>query len=111
MSRRSASEQIAQRREEMAANDRRSRLLFLGLVAAFAVAVVVLLVVRWAQSGPLDLNRASISKLETLPGIGPETAKAIVKGRPYQTIEDLGKIKGIGPATIEKLRDRVAAGE
>ncbi|HRQ89750.1 MAG TPA: helix-hairpin-helix domain-containing protein [Bacteroidia bacterium] len=43
--------------------------------------------------------------------MGPETAKAIVKGRPYQTIEDLGKIKGIGPATIEKLRDRVAAGE
>jgi competence protein ComEA len=52
------------------------------------------------------LNKAPIEKLETLPGIGPETAKAIIKGRPYKTIDDLGRVKGIGPATIEKIRER-----
>lgn len=91
----------------MAENDRQNRRWFLLIVAGIILAVVVLLAKRWIESGPVDLNRASIEKLETLPGIGPETAKAIVKGRPYQTIEDLGRVKGIGPATIEKVRERV----
>lgn len=91
----------------MAENDRQNRRWFLLIVTGIILAVVVLLAKRWIESGPVDLNRASIEKLETLPGIGPETAKAIVKGRPYQTIEDLGRVKGIGPATIEKVRERV----
>lgn len=111
MSRESRSEAIRRRREEMAAGDRRSRLLFLGVVVAFAVVALVLLVAQRAASGPLDLNKASVEKLQTLPGVGPETAKAIVKGRPYRTVDELDKVKGIGPATIEKLRDKVVAGE
>ena len=90
----------------MAADDRQNRRWLLLIVVGFALAVAVLLVKRWIDSGPVDLNKASIEKLETLPGIGPETAKAIIKGRPYKTIDDLGRIKGIGPATIEKIRER-----
>ena len=90
----------------MAENDRQNRRWFLLIVTGIILAVVVLLARRWIESGPVDLNKASIEKLETLPGIGPETAKAIVKGRPSQTIEDLGRVKGIGPATIEKIRER-----
>ncbi|MBL9160607.1 MAG: ComEA family DNA-binding protein [Verrucomicrobiales bacterium] len=107
MPRESSSEKIRRRREAMAENDRQNRRWFLLIVAGIILAVIVLLAKRWIESGPVDLNRASVEKLETLPGIGPETAKAIVKGRPYQTIEDLGRVKGIGPATIEKVRERV----
>jgi competence protein ComEA len=66
---------------------------------------------NWIASGPVDLNKASIEKLETLPGIGPETAKAIIKGRPYESLEDLARVKGIGPATIEKIREKAIVGE
>ena len=111
MSRSSSSERIQRRREAMASNDRRNRMLFLGLIAAFVLVVGVLLVRRWIDSGPVDLNRASLEKLETLPGIGPETAKAIAKGRPYETIDDLQKVKGIGPATVEKIREKVTVGD
>jgi len=39
-----------------------------------------------------------------LPGIGPVLARRIVEGRPYARVEDLLKVKGIGPATLERLR-------
>ena len=91
----------------MRADDRRSRLLLFLVIGAFALAIGAVLVKNHLASGPLDLNSAPVEKLEGLPGIGPETARAIVKGRPYETIEDLDRVKGIGPATIEKVRDRV----
>ena len=55
----------------------------------------------------VSVNSASIAALETLPGIGPAMAQRIVEGRPYGTVEDLLDVKGIGPKTLEKLRDRV----
>ena len=111
MYRESRRERLEQRREEMQADDRRNRRLFLGVATAFAVAVLIILVAKWIGSGPLDLNKAPMEKLETLPGIGPETARAIIKGRPYESIEDLDRVKGIGPATIEKLREKVIVPE
>ncbi len=58
-------------------------------------------------TAPLDLNTATAAELEALPGIGPKTAAAIIAGRPYSTVEDLLRVKGIGPATLEKLRPYV----
>ena len=56
----------------------------------------------------LDLNRASQAELEALPGIGPKRASAIVRWRvehrPFVELEDLVKVPGIGPATLERLR-------
>lgn len=52
----------------------------------------------------IDPNTASLRQLESLPRVGPATARAIVEGRPYARIEDLTKVRGIGPASLESLR-------
>ncbi len=55
----------------------------------------------------INLNTASLDALDTLPGVGPKTAQLIVDGRPYARVDDLLKVKGIGPATFAKLKDLV----
>lgn len=58
---------------------------------------------------PVDVNRADAGTLEGLPGIGPVTAARIVVDReergPYATLEQLQRVKGIGPKTVERLRE------
>lgn len=55
---------------------------------------------------PVDLNRASASELESMPGIGPELARRIIEGRPYTTVDDLQRVRGIGPARLTAVRPR-----
>jgi competence protein ComEA len=61
--------------------------------------------------GPLDLNSASAADLETLPGVGPATAAAILEHRTkigaFRRVDDLLEVTGIGPAKLEALRDLV----
>jgi len=55
----------------------------------------------------LDLNRANAASLESLPGIGPVRAAAIVaerERRPFDSLEALTRVHGIGPRTLEGLR-------
>lgn len=64
-----------------------------------------------APTGPIDVNRATASELETLPGVGPATAAAIVDDRerngPFASVDDLDRVSGIGPAKVAALRDLV----
>lgn len=57
--------------------------------------------------GKVNINTASIAELTTLPGIGESRANEIVAGRPYQSVDELDKVSGIGEKTMEKLRDLV----
>jgi competence protein ComEA len=61
--------------------------------------------------GLVDLNTATVEELDTLPGIGPVTAAAIVAWRDangrFTSVDQLGDVDGIGPARLEKLRDLV----
>jgi competence protein ComEA len=64
-----------------------------------------------AAPGPIDINRASADELDSLPGVGPATAAAIVAHRdqygPFGSIDDLADVRGIGPAKLEVLRGLV----
>ncbi len=60
---------------------------------------------------PLDLNTASTDRLQQLPRIGPVNAAKIVAGRPYQSVDDLLKIPGIGKKTLAKIRPCVTVGK
>ena len=57
----------------------------------------------------VSLNQATTGELETLPGIGPSKAAAIIKYREevgaFQSIDELTNVSGIGEKTLEKLRD------
>lgn len=53
----------------------------------------------------IDLNNATISELTSLHGIGPAKAKAIIDNRPYNEINDLLKVKGIGNSTLKNIRE------
>lgn len=61
--------------------------------------------------GPISLNRADATALETLPGVGPVLAGRIVAFRdengPYEQVEDLLQVPGIGEAKLASLRDLV----
>jgi competence protein ComEA len=64
-----------------------------------------------ASSVRVNINTASISDLDTLSGVGPSTAKAIIdyrtKNGPFGSIEDLLNVRGIGPAKLDAMREQV----
>lgn len=64
-----------------------------------------------AAAGPVDVNRAAETELETLPGVGPATAAAIVTERetngPFVSVDDIDRVPGIGPARLAALRDLI----
>jgi competence protein ComEA len=62
----------------------------------------------------LDVNAATVEQLTELPGIGEAKARAIVAARserPFTSVEDLERVKGIGPSLVAELRGRVSVRE
>jgi predicted flap endonuclease-1-like 5' DNA nuclease len=59
---------------------------------------------------PVDLDAASEADLTSLPGIGPVLARRIVEARPFQDVDDLLRVSGIGPRRLEAVRERVFVG-
>ena len=62
-------------------------------------------------SATVDVNTAGSAQLQQLPRIGPKMAARIIAYReangPFQRVEELENVRGIGPATLEKLRPHV----
>jgi competence protein ComEA len=62
----------------------------------------------------IDLNRAGVTELMRLPGIGEKRAQAIIAARakqPFRKLEDVLAVKGIGPAWLAKVRSNVVVGQ
>jgi competence ComEA-like helix-hairpin-helix protein len=93
-----------------------------GLLALGVVAAVILRLERNSLHTPdvvdraseafwpdmrIDLNRATVAELQVLPSIGPGMALRIVTDRdergPFDSVEDLGRVPGIGDRTIEAI--------
>lgn len=64
--------------------------------------------------GKININTATAKELDTLPGIGPAYAERIIKYReefgPFKKIEDMKKVRGIGDATFEEIKDLITVG-
>lgn len=56
----------------------------------------------------VNVNTAVTEELISIPGIGSARAAQIIAGRPYATVDELAKIAGIGPETLESLRPFVS---
>lgn len=61
--------------------------------------------------GLVNVNTASLELLTTLPGIGPTKAAAIIAERPFDSVEALERVPGIGSRTVETLRPLVKVGD
>ncbi|MEC4686214.1 MAG: helix-hairpin-helix domain-containing protein [Nitrospirota bacterium] len=57
-----------------------------------------------SPKGLVDLNTATEKELQSIKGIGPVYAARIIAGRPYKSIDDLLKVKGIGRKKLDKIR-------
>ena len=64
------------------------------------------------EDGLIPINQAEASALEDLPGVGPVLAERIVAHReangPFETVEDLLEVPGIGEAKLAAMRDSIA---
>jgi competence protein ComEA len=64
-----------------------------------------------SAGAPVNLNTANAQQLDVLPGIGPATAATIIKDReahgPFRSVNDLGRVRGIGDSKLEQLRGLV----
>ncbi len=56
------------------------------------------------SAGSVDLNAASATELAGIPGVGPVLAKRIIEARPFQSVDDLRAVKGIGPKIYTRIR-------
>lgn len=66
------------------------------------------------EATPININTADAATLMLLKGIGEAKAKAIIEYReaqPFETIEDIMKVSGIGEKTFENVKDRITVGD
>ena len=58
------------------------------------------------NSSCININEASEADLQQIIHIGPERAPLLIQGRPYDSIDDLKRINGIGPARINDIKEQ-----
>ena len=80
-------------------------------LSAMLVALLVFSLPAWAA---VDLNTASQAELESINGVGPSKAQAIIeygkKNGPFKSVDELDKVPGFGAKTVDAVRKQVSVG-
>lgn len=58
------------------------------------------------EKSQININTASVEELDKLTGIGPVKAEEIIKSRPFESVDDLIKVYGIGEITLSKIKEQ-----
>lgn len=64
-------------------------------------------------ANPLNLNTARLDQLALIPGMNLRLARAVIdyrRNKPFESVEELTQVRGIGPATVERMRPYVSVG-
>ncbi|MFP4082082.1 MAG: ComEA family DNA-binding protein [Candidatus Aminicenantes bacterium] len=92
--------------------------LIFSVVLSFLFSCLLSLQVQALSEGSgqkVNINTASVEKLQTLPRIGEKVAQRIVDFRkehgPFKKIEEIMKVKGIGEKTFKQIKDLITVGE
>ena len=80
------------------------------VLVGFWLIITVTAAYAQTQKPMVDLNTASEKELESIKGVGPATAKKIIAGRPYNSVNDLSKA-GVPAKTIEGMKPFVTVGK
>lgn len=75
-------------------------------VATAVVAFLLLGVHPILAAESVNINTASAVELDAIVGIGPALAQRIIELRPFDSLDDLLKVKGIGEKTLQKIKDQ-----
>jgi competence ComEA-like helix-hairpin-helix protein len=60
------------------------------------------------EAARVSINTASAAELAAIKGLNKTVAKAVLRGRPYESIDALLDVRGIGPKLLEKLRPLIS---
>lgn len=76
--------------------------------------VILFFGLMFGAHAAVDLNTATQSELESVKGLGPAKAQAIIayrdKNGPFKSVDDLDRIKGFGKASIKRLEGQITVG-
>ncbi len=67
---------------------------------------ILLLPAVLLATNEVDINTATLEELDQIAGIGPKYAQAIIDARPFSSVDDLVKVKGIGEKTLGKIKEQ-----
>ena len=79
------------------------------ILVVFALGGLAIGLVWWSNRGsrPVGVNSASFAELDAVPYLTPEAARGIIAGRPFETVDELVRVDGIGEKTLAKIREFV----
>ncbi len=76
------------------------------LRAGFLLFIILAFAFDVLATDKVDVNTASLSQLDEITGIGPALAQRIIDARPFSSVDDLLRVRGIGEKTLQKIKDQ-----